>query len=232
MPIITITSDWGEKDPYSGAVKGTILSKMPEAVIVEISHRIPPFDVEQAAYILKSCYTSFPAGTVHIIAVNTEESDKFAHTVVKHSGQYFIGTDSGVFSLIFEEAPAQIGELTLNQDSDYFTFSSRDRFVSAAVHLAAGKPMMDICDPKEKLLEKILLKPVVSDAEIKGHVIYIDNYENIISNISENQFKEIRKGRKFNIFFRSYNIRKISKSYCSALNRQSLGRVLRRDMGR
>ncbi|MDB4303479.1 SAM-dependent chlorinase/fluorinase, partial [Desulfosarcina sp.] len=81
MPIITLTSDWGQKDAYAGAVKGAILSKMPEVTIVDISHQVPPYEIEQAAYILKNAYPNFPKGTIHIIGINTEESDKFAHTI-------------------------------------------------------------------------------------------------------------------------------------------------------
>ena len=213
MPVITITSDWGEKDHYSGTVKGAILSKMPEVTIVEITHNITPFDSEEAAFVLRHAYPSFPAGTVHIIGINTEESNKHAHTVAEKDKQFFIGTDNGIFSLLFDSLPEKIGELTLNQDSDYFTFSTRDRFVSAAVHLAAEKPFEEIATLKEKVVEKILLKPVESKDMIKGHVIYIDNYENVISNIREKQFAEIRQGRKFSIIFRSYQINKISKSY-------------------
>ncbi|MCB0804322.1 MAG: SAM-dependent chlorinase/fluorinase [Bacteroidales bacterium] len=213
MPIITLTSDWGDKDHYAGAVKGAILNKMSDITIVDISHKIPPFDIEQAAFILRNSYPSFPPGTVHIIGINTEESDKTGHTVVEYKRQFFIGTDNGIFSMLFDGKPDKVGELTINQDSDYFTFSTRDRFVSAAVHLASGNPMNEICDLKDNIVEKILLKPVEDAGMIKGHVIYIDNYENVITNITESYFKEIRKGRGFSIVFRSYEISAISKSY-------------------
>ncbi|MEZ5082541.1 MAG: SAM-dependent chlorinase/fluorinase [Bacteroidales bacterium] len=213
MPIITLTSDWGLKDHYAGAVKGAILSKMPEATIVDISHQIPSFEIEQAAFVLKNSYPDFPKGTIHILAVNTEESEKFAHVVIEKDGQYFIGNDNGIFSLLFEEVPENIIELTIAQDSDYFTFSSRDRFVKAAVHLAKGESLTELGSPKSGIVEKILLKPVVDQNVVRGHVMYIDTYENIITNITEPFFKEIRKNRKFSIIFRSYSISKISQSY-------------------
>ena len=122
MPIITLTSDWGLKDHYVAAVKGTILSNMPEAIVVDISHDIPPFEIEQAAFVLRNAYPNFPKGSIHILGINTEESDKFGHTVIEHEGHFFIGTDNGIFSLLFELKPDKIVELTINQDSDYFTF--------------------------------------------------------------------------------------------------------------
>ncbi len=213
MAIITLTSDWGSKDHYAGAVKGVILSKMPDARIVDISHNIPSFEIEQAAFVVRNTYPNFPPGTIHILGINTEESDKHAHTAVEMDGQYFIGTDNGIFSLIFDRKPDKIIELTISQDSDFFTFSSRDRFVKAAIHLAQGRKIDELGEQKTSIVEKMLLKPVHDSNVVKGHVMYIDSYENIITNITESFFKEARKNRKFSIIFRSYEISKISRSY-------------------
>lgn len=213
MPIITLTTDWGLRDHYVGAVKGKILSLAPEAQIVDISHELTPFNIEQAAFVLKNCYQSFPEGTIHIIGLNTEESDKFAHTVVKINKHYFIGTDNGIFSMIFSEKPEVIIELDIAQDTDYFTFSTRDRFLKAAIHIMNGKPLEELGNAKKKLNERILFKPVVDKNFIKGMVTYIDNYENLITNITEDLVKEIGKGRTFNVQLRGENIRKINKSY-------------------
>jgi S-adenosylmethionine hydrolase len=213
MPIITLTSDWGLKDHYIGAVKGAILSRMPDATIVDITHLIPSFDSEQAAFVLRNAYPNFPKGTVHILAINTEETMKSPHTVVQYNGHYFIGTDNGVFSLVLDGAPDKVFEISVPQDTDFFTFSTRDRFIKVAVHLAKGGNIEDVGNVRDKITEKILLKPVLDTDVIKGHVMYIDSYENLITNITEMLFRERRKGRKFRIKFRSYEIKKISKSY-------------------
>ncbi len=213
MPIITLTSDWGLKDHYLGAVKGAIISRLPEALIVDITHSIPAFNSEQAAFVLKNAYTNFPEGTVHILAINTEETDKFPHTAIKYNGHYFVGTDNGIFSLLCDTVPEKIVEVQVPQETDYFTFSTRDRFVKVAIHLANGGKIEELGKPKNRILEKILLKPVIDKDVIKGHVMYIDSYENVITNITEPVFNESRKGRKCSIFFRSYEIKKISRSY-------------------
>lgn len=213
MPIITLTSDWGLKDHYLGAVKGAILSRLPEALIIDITHTIPSFNSEQAAFILRNAYPNYPKGTVHILAINTEESEKFPHTAIRYNGHYFIGTDNGVFSLLCDKPPDKVVEIQVPQDTDYFTFSTRDRFVKVAVHLAKGGKIEELGKVKNKILEKILLKPVIDKDVIRGHVMYIDSYENVIINITEPLFSENRKGRKFSIFFRSYEIKKISRSY-------------------
>ncbi|MDD4603679.1 MAG: SAM-dependent chlorinase/fluorinase [Bacteroidales bacterium] len=215
MAIITLTSDWGLKDHYVGAVKGAILKLLPDARIVDISHQIPVFDLNQAAFIIRNFYPGFPEGTIHILAINSEAAIETPHTVVLQHGQYFIGADNGIFSLLFDEKPEKIIELDIIQDSDYFTFPARDVFVKAACHIASGKPIEELGHPKDKILQKMPFQPVIQGDLIKGKVIYVDNYENVFVNITEALFNRATKGRKYAVTFRSpsYRITSISKSY-------------------
>lgn len=213
MPVITLTSDWGTKDHYLASVKGAILKQLPEARIIDISHQIPPHNLAQAAFIIRNCYKDFPEGSIHIIGVSTEESEEHPHTVVYADGQYFIGSDNGIFSLIFNEKPEKIVEITLMQDSEFFTFSSRDRFVKAAAMLVGGAKIEELGEVRDKLNEKILFAPVVEQNVIKGMVIYVDNYENAITNISVEKFKEVGKNKKFTISFRGEDTNKLCDSY-------------------
>lgn len=213
MAIITLTSDWGLKDHYLSIIKGRILKLLPDTRIIDITHNVPPFNSIQAAFILKNCYKDFPDGTIHIIAVNTEETAKFPHTLVCADKQYFIGTDNGIFSLILDSKPEKIIELTTPQDSDYFTFSTRDRFVKTAVHLAKKNKADELGDNKDSLIEKISFKPVTGQNVIKGMVVYIDNYENIITNISQEFFQEFSNGRKYKIILRGETLKAIHNSY-------------------
>ena len=215
MPIITLTSDWGLRDHYLGAVKGALVSQVPEATVIDITHSIPVFDLNQAAFIIRNFYKNYPAGTIHILAINAEASIETPHTLVVHEGHYFIGADNGIFSLIFDEPPEKIIELEVMQDSDYFTFPTRDVFIKVAVHIAKGKPVDELGHPKQSLLQKIPFAPVIDGDLIKGKVIYIDNYENVFTNISEPLFHSMTRGKKFAILLRSanYRITEISKSY-------------------
>jgi hypothetical protein len=215
MPIITLTSDWGLKDHYLAAVKGAIFAQFPDARIVDISHQVPSFDLNQAAFIVRNSWPNFPEGTIHILAINTEASIENPHTVVCYKGHYFIGADNGIFSLIIDEVPGKIIELDIIQDSDYFTFSTRDVFVKAACHIAKGKPVEELGRKKESVLQKIPFKPVIEGNLIKGKVIYVDSYENVYTNISEALFTSMTRGKKFVIQFRSasYRIKTISKAY-------------------
>lgn len=213
MPIITLTTDWGTKDHYTGAVKGALLSLMPDAKIVDITHEIPSFDIGPASFVIRNCFRSFPEGTIHIIGINTEASTETPHTMILYDGHYFIGADNGIFSLIFDHKPDKIIELDITQDSDYFTFSTRDVFVKAAYLIIKGENPESLGFVKESLVELIPLKPVVEQNTIKGNVIYIDAYENVVTNISEDLFNEERKGKTYTISFRGYDISELSKAY-------------------
>lgn len=213
MAIITLTSDWGTSDYYLPAVKGAILSQLPQVSIIDISHHIRQFDLESAAFTLRNCYRHFPEGSIHIIGINTEESIENPHVVVKANGHYFIGTDNGIFSMIFGDQPIEMVELDIPMDTDYFTFSTRDRFVKAAVLISKGEPLASLGEPRETPNARMLFQPTVSQNHIKGMIIHIDAYENLITNISESLFKAERKNRKFEIYFSGYRIRKISSAY-------------------
>lgn len=215
MAIITLTSDWGLKDHYLASVKAAILQQIPGAIIIDISHLIPPFDLNQASFIIKNSWKGFPQGSIHIIGMRTEASLSYAHTVVEMDGQYFIGADNGIFSLIFDKAPDNIVEIDILQDSEYFTFSTRDVFVKAAAHIAKGKPIDGLGDPKTGLLPCESFKPVVTADGITGKVTYIDVYENVFTNIHQDLFVKASRGRAFSIEFgiSKYRIRKLSDSY-------------------
>ena len=215
MKIITLTTDMGLKDYYVASVKGTILSQYPEAVIVDISHQIAPFDVVQAFFVLSNCYKDFPKGTIHIIGVNPFETDNIRHLLIEHEGHYFIGADNGIFSLLFSKNPANIYELNLVEDTLTQSFPTKNIFTIAATHIAkGGRP--EIIGSRTDSLNKLQLFRATAESNIiKGTVIYIDSYGNVITNISIQLFNEVRKNRPFKIYLTraGYTISKISKNY-------------------
>ncbi len=216
MNIITLISDWGTKDPYLAAVKGRLVSSIPDLLIVDLSHDINPFDITQASFILRQAYTNFPEGTIHIIGINTIASIETPHTVLKFAGQYFIGADNGIFNLLMDNEKAEeIIELDLMQDSPFFTFSTRDLFVKVAMHLAQGNPMSELGVAKEDINQCLSFMPVIEGNVLKGKVIYIDNYENLITNISVKKFHEFGNGDSFHIDLRGsqYTINRLFTSY-------------------
>ncbi len=214
MAIITMITDWGETDYYTAAVKGAILCLMPDAVIVDITHKVPRFDIAQTAYLLGNAYESFPTGTVHIIGVASEETEENFHVAVSYKGQYFIGLDNGIFSLLFPKPPDEVVTLDVfYSNENATTFPERDRFAKAAVLLAQGKKLSEIGTPREALVQKSAFQPTAGKSTIHGMVVHIDSYENLITNISYPLFKKVIGAQPFKIEVKGYTAHTISEGY-------------------
>lgn len=215
MALITLISDWGTKDYYSAAVKGVIYKYHPDARIVDITHHIEPFNSSEAAYVLKNAARCFPENTIHIIGINTEESISHPHIIALYENQYFIGADDGIFSLIFDHDPELIVELDIPQETSSHTFSSRDRFARAAAMLSSGTKLEELGSKSDSLVSKMNFVPVEQEDTLKGMIIHIDNYQNLITNINIKKFKDFTKGYSFEISFRNqkYKVIDIHDSY-------------------
>ncbi len=215
MAIITLITDWGSGNHYAGAVKGALLKQLPDAVIVEITHHIACFDIMQASFVLRNAWPNFPGGSIHLIGINSEGGIDTPHIAVKHQDHFFIGADNGIFSLLFDGEAHQAVELDFIQDSDYFTFSTRDVFVKAAAMLARGQAIEELGPACEKLNERLMFKPVVYPNKIIGKVIFVDNYGNVFVNIDQALFRELGKQQDFMISFRApgEGISRIHHSY-------------------
>lgn len=218
--IVTLTSDWGLRDHYIAAVKGALISRLPDVRIVDISHHIDPFNLKQGSFVLRNAFPAFPKGTIHIVGINTEESETTPHIALLHDGHFFVGTDNGIFTLMFDVLPEKIIELEITQDSGYFTFSTRDRFVKAAVHLAKGGPIEELGNLRSDLKALISMQPQIDGNTIAGRVIYIDNYENVFLNISYTELENTGHKRKFslNIKGHKYQINQLRSAYSDVPN--------------
>lgn len=215
MAIITLTTDLGLQDHYVSSLKGSIYSEIPDAKIVDISHNVPAFDLFHAAFLIHNVYRDFPKGSIHIIGVRNEATSETPHVAVEYEGHYFIGSDNGIFSLIFDQKPTKVVELKIRQETSNLTFPTRDIFVKAACHIARGGTLEIIGANLETLQEKTMFRPVVEEDVIKGTIIHIDSYGNVFVNINKRLFREIGVSRPFNIYFRGseYSISKISNVY-------------------
>ena len=193
MSIITLTTDLGTNDSYLASVKGSIYSELKNIKIVDISNNINHYDIQQAAYVLRSCFKDFPNNSIHIISVNDELSISNEHLAVKADGHYFIGADNGVFSLLFNEIkPDKIVKLNLSLTTDSLTFSCKNIFVPAACHIARGGTLEIIGTPITDFSnKKIQLQPVLQSDTIRGSIIYIDSYGNDVDVMIEAKHKEL-----------------------------------------
>ncbi len=220
MPIITLTTDFGEKDHFVGAVKGAIYSELETIRIVDISHSISPFHNTEAAYIIQNAYKSFPHGTIHIIGIDSELNPENQHIAVKLDGHFFVCANNGIISMLTSEVnPEKIVEINIH-DRIISNFPVLDVFVKVACHLARGGTLEVIGKPIAEIKELVGIKPVVNSEnnQIIGNVIYIDNYGNVVSNISKTLFEDVGKGRPFKITARRAQFSKVHSHYSDAIN--------------
>lgn len=220
MAIITLTTDFGEKDHFVGAVKGAIYTELEDAKIVDISHSIPPFHLHEAAYIIQNAYKSFPLGTIHVIGVDSELNPENKHIAIYMDGHYFICADNGIISMLISEInPEKIVEINIH-DRVISNFPVLDVFVKVAGHIARGGTLDVIGKTISEIKELTGIRPVITnkDNQIIGNVIYIDNYGNIISNITKKLFESIGRGRNFVINARTAKFTKVHTHYSNAIN--------------
>jgi S-adenosylmethionine hydrolase len=214
MAIITLTTDLGYKDFYQAALKGSILKTLPNVNIIDITHEIEAFNISRAAFILKNCFYYFPKGTVHLIGIDTVYSESNKYLALKYRDHFFVGSDNGIFSLIFEEAPQEIVEINIMQDLKFLHFPLADIFVKAACHLASGKPLKEIGITTDEIEERMNLHPVIEKNQIKGSVIFVDSYENVVTNVTKEIFTKVQNGRNFTLYFkRNESINQLSWHY-------------------
>ena len=211
-PLVTITSDLGTRDFYVSAIKGALIGQVPGVTVVDVSHEIEQYNLMQAAFVVRNAYPNFPEGTVHIIAVKNEHSRDTPHVACIYFGHIFIGTDNGVFSMIFDKRPDVIVELPSGAGS---VFPARDVFVPAIAKLNELRKVDMLGPRRENINEVTMLRPTTEDALIKGTVIYIDNFGNVITNIKPDVFDRIGKKLPFDITFRGseYDVTRLSKTY-------------------
>lgn len=215
MSIITLTTDFGTKDHFVGAVKGSIYNELEEAKVIDISHQITPFSITQTAYVLKNAYKNFPKGTIHIIGVDSEISIENKPIAILLDGQYFIGCDNGILSLITNEIrPEKMVEITI-PDPEEYQFAILGKFIKVACHIARGGMLEVIGMQINSIKEIVEIQPFINSEknQILGSVIYIDNFGNVVSNISKSVFSEVGKGRDFEIVARNYRFTKVYKRY-------------------
>jgi S-adenosylmethionine hydrolase len=214
MPFITLTSDIGEQEYLVGAVKGRLLRINPEFKIIDITHKLSPFNYPQAAYVCRNAIKNFPEFTYHIVLVNLFESKPEQLLFAFHKDQYLVCADNGLIEMILEEKPEMVLGIPLGKSAIKNTLYCIDVAARAITQLMNGEPLMNIGIPDAPYLEKNPLRPTSGEDWIEGQIIFIDHFENVIVNITQDQFEAQRKGRRFKIVFkRDEVIERISGSY-------------------
>lgn len=217
MSIITLTTDYGLRDHFVGALKGKLLSEFPEAKIVDISHNIDHFNTAEASYVIEAAYSSFPKGSVHLIGVDIELDRNTRHVAMQWNGHFFICADNGTLGFLTQKIKAEkIVSINIH-DRLPEDATDLDVFVKVACHLAKGGNLNVIGREIDSVRELNELKPLVANdnSSIKGYVVYVDHFGNVVTNITKKMFSDVVKGRNYEIVFRSaqHTIRSIFAKY-------------------
>ena len=215
MSIITLTTDFGLKDHFVGALKGKIVTEHPDVQIIDISHNIDLFNISEASYIITAAYSSFPKGTVHLIGVDSERTFENKHIAMQWNDHYFICADNGILSILTQKIiPQKIVEINIH-DRLPEGATDMDVFVKAACHLAKGGVMTVIGREIPAIKEMSELQATVASdaASIKGYVVYIDHFGNCVTNISRKLIQETGRGRLFEVKFGTKTIKNIHRNY-------------------
>jgi len=214
--IVTLTTDFGNSDAYVAAMKGRILSITPEVNIVDVSHEIEPGNILQAAFVLSGSLGFFPEGTVHLVVVDPTVGSPRRGLAISSGGHFFVGPDNGVFTLFL--GGASVHEL---KRKEFFakdispTFHGRDIFAPVAAHLALGASVEafgpEVSDPT---LIEIPEPRIEKDKRIRGEVIHIDRFGNLVTNIKEELITDIVSGRReLNVVVKGRLIRGLKRYY-------------------
>ena len=212
MPIITLTSDLGNRSHYTAIVKGVIYAAFSDVKIVDITHEIPSFDIMEAAYMVKNTYKAFPKGSIHLIAVDPEYGDAKTGIVMFFDGHYFISPDNGVCSLICENAAHECILISAALNAYPRSFRAAGVLAPAAAAIAVGKSLSEIGHP-HAMKELYWGAPSFSKNSLRGKIIHIDKFGNAITNIDKTTFLEAKKDSPFQIILRSLRIRRIVSTY-------------------
>lgn len=215
MRFVTLTSDWNKDDFYTGAVKGTLLSSCEKVEIITLSNQIKPYNIAEAAFVLRNCYHHYPTGTVHIVAVSSDSSPDSKFIAAEIDGHYFITADNGFMGLLGDLEPSELVFIQYEEKNAPASFPSLFLFTKVACKIINGEALKTIGTPAKDYIKQIPLRATLENNTITGAVIYIDSYGNAITNISRELFDRIGKGRPFEIFVQSkhYKITKLNKQY-------------------
>lgn len=209
--IITLTSDFGKKDHYVAKVKGILLQHVALEHIIEISHDVSPYSLLDAAYLLKSAYIHFPKNTVHVslMHIMTDATPARAY-MLSSNGQYIITANNALLSIMFKDQSVHVAKLPV-EAQDYF-----DWIEQVAQFLGKWQHHHEWLQTFESIVLTEEIKTVdslVNENTIDAHVLHIDQYHNLIFDLTKEQFESASNNRSFEIELRTEKINKISNDY-------------------
>ncbi|MBP6941481.1 MAG: SAM-dependent chlorinase/fluorinase [Syntrophorhabdaceae bacterium] len=215
MKIITLLTDFGMKDPYTGIMKGVILSINPSVTIVDITHEVDPQDIREGAFIIEEYYRYFPDDTIHLCVVDPTVGSARRPIIVMKENHLFVGPDNGIFTLLYKGGC----EAYVIENPDFMrreisaTFHGRDIFAPAAAHLSAGFHPSAFGGMIHDAVRFADIFPLIEGNRLAGEVVRFDRFGNAITNIHIDTLERFVQDRPFTISINGLSFTSINKSY-------------------
>ena len=211
MALVTFLSDFGDTDYYVPAVKAKMLFINPQLQIVDITHEIAAFDLEHAAFILRANFREFPKGTVHLVGINTAGASTSGYIGMKLEDHIFIGPNNGILSMLTDYDPGIIVQFADIHVRDS-TFPTRDILAPIAAKVASGAAIHDFGGPSTQFKKLMPRQAKATREQIIGHVVRVDRYGNLITNIRREVFEKLNPGN-FSVQFKRETLRQLQTGY-------------------
>lgn len=222
MSIVTLTTDLGYRDPYLAIVKASLLQKVKNVQIIDLSCDIKDNNISDAAFVLKNSVGFFPDETIHLVGVkfitgeksknSSDNVDNSRYLLTKFRNQYVICPDNGLITLLDPGYNGKVYQLYYNDPSQH-NFFLKDVFVDAAAQISEGKDLKDIGMETADYYKALQFSSFSTPGNLKGKSIYIDDFGNIITNITKEEFYKILGKRKFSIVLPGTILKEISNTY-------------------
>jgi S-adenosylmethionine hydrolase len=208
VPPITLLTDFGTVDYFVAAVKGVILAASPNVRIIDITHDIPPQDIEEAAFTLLAASAAFPPGTIHLAVVDPGVGSPRRAILVQTRDAYFVGPDNGIFSYVCDNRRDSLLKIFHLKNEEYFrhpvsvTFNARDIFAPVAAALSLGVQPTKLGPELTDIVRLAPLRPTTaSDGRLRARIIHVDRFGNCVTNVTQNDLtsQQIAAGRTLRI---------------------------------
>jgi S-adenosylmethionine hydrolase len=221
MPILTLTTDIGQRDYLVGAIKGQFVNLLPTLTICDITHYLSQTNFPQAAYTCNNAFKYYPAGAFHFVIVNLFDSAVRYMLVAKYHDQYIICPDNGLLTMITGDKPEEMVAIELDKQNTLLEITGR--VAESIARMAGTGDLATAGAPVNNIVEKYPLRATVGPNWMEGQILFIDNFENVVINITKEEFLEQRNGRSFKIVFkRNETIDVISDNYTSVSESEKL----------
>lgn len=215
--IITLTTDFGEKDPYVAIMKGVILTVNTSARVVDITHQVPAGSIYEGAMIIRDACKWFPHGTVHLVVIDPGVGGKRRPVLVFTENYFFVGPDNGLlWHAAKEEKSVEVIHL---KEEKYWlhevssTFHGRDIFAPVAAHVSNGINPFFMGEKIDDLVSLDCSPPIEKDNELVGQITRVDHFGNLITNITEKDLMPFLESKDFEIQVKGLSLKKINISY-------------------